>query len=180
MNIQEEKVFIYKMMRDITAERRKLTDTFYDLKKRLDELTSLEEQGLENLSIKGYTDLYNQKNKEYAEANIQREASKALEKINSLYNKKEEEIIPSQVIQQEKTKDRKRKGRLSPEKFNSAIIETLKEAGNPIKCQKLYDNVMERLERNFNYTYFKNKLRELEKENEKITKPIKGYYQYNL
>ena len=42
MNIAQEKQYVYDMMREITIERRQLTDIYFQLKKRLEELDELD------------------------------------------------------------------------------------------------------------------------------------------
>lgn len=73
MKIAEEKVFIYKMMGDITEERRKLTDQYFSLKERLDTLHKLEEKGLGELSTKGFIDLFNDRETQQTIQNMNRE-----------------------------------------------------------------------------------------------------------
>lgn len=73
MKIADEKVFIYKMMGDITEERRKLTDQYFSLKERLDTLHKLEEKGLGELSTKGFIDLFNDRETQQTIQNMNRE-----------------------------------------------------------------------------------------------------------
>ena len=77
MNINEEKAHVYALMRDIAAERRMLTDTYYALQERLHKLNDLEEIGLPTLNLKGYADLFNETNKRLAASNIAREETVA-------------------------------------------------------------------------------------------------------
>ena len=77
MDINEEKAHVYALMRDIAAERRMLTDTYYALQERLHKLNELEEIGLPTLKLKGYADLFNETNKRLAASNIAREETAA-------------------------------------------------------------------------------------------------------
>ena len=77
MDINEEKAHVYGLMRDIAAERRMLTDTYYALQERLHKLNELEEIGLPTLKLKGYADLFNETNKRLAASNVAREEKAA-------------------------------------------------------------------------------------------------------
>lgn len=81
MNISEEKRYIYEQMADISAERRRLTDIYYSLRERLDELFKLEAQGLEESSVTGYMDLERARERELANAAVQREMAEAKARV---------------------------------------------------------------------------------------------------
>lgn len=81
LNINEEKAFVYSMMKEITEERRRLTDIYYDMKKRLDDLDRLEIKGVEELSLQGMIELHDARKTALAVANIQRESLRAIEKV---------------------------------------------------------------------------------------------------
>lgn len=55
MKISEEKEYIYSMMRDITAERRQLTEMYLNLSKRLEILNNYQEFGLDVLDSSGFS-----------------------------------------------------------------------------------------------------------------------------
>lgn len=78
MNIADEKVFLYGMMKDITEERRKLTDQYFSLKERVDALNKLEEKGIGELSTKGFIDLFNDTETQQKIANMHREVQHAV------------------------------------------------------------------------------------------------------
>ena len=119
MNIQDEKEYLYNMMKEITQERRKLTDIYFGLKERLDFLHIQEQKGLNELSLKGYADLHNQTQKEIAVTNIKRETEYLVGKIESsnIIEEKEKSIIPHKEIEEEKAKVRRRKGKISGDKI---------------------------------------------------------------
>src|SRR6185312_8332177 len=133
MNIQDEKEYLYNMMKEITQERRKLTDIYFGLKERLDFLHIQEQKGLNELSLKGYADLHNQTQKEIAVTNIKRETEYLVGKIESsnIIEEKEKSIIPHKEIEEEKAKVRRRKGKISGDKIISTIATVLKEEGMP-------------------------------------------------
>lgn len=91
MNINEEKAFVYSMMKEVTEERRRLTDIYYDLKKRLDDLDRLEHRGVDELSLQGMIDLHNAKTTALAVANIQRESMRAIERV-------QEKVTPESIM----------------------------------------------------------------------------------
>lgn len=184
MNIQEEKLHIYSMMRDITAERRQLTDIYYGLKKQLDYLNNLEQRGLEDLSIKGYVDLYNETMKQTAITNLQRETKHQIEKIENenhhIIEEKEKTVVPQEVVEEAVYKEkRKRRKNISREKIESAIITVLKEAGMPIKFAELHEKINVMLDSGLNKDYMRNQLLPtIMERNPKIERPMRGYYQY--
>jgi hypothetical protein len=184
MNIAEEKVYIYSMMRDITEERRDLTKIYFELKSRLDELNRLELRGLEDLSVKGYVDLNKSRNTETAIINIQREASHAINKVQQEANPEPEEktVIPKLEIEREKDeiakKSRKSTG-LPLEKVAGFIAHVLKEHGVPMSVKDLYEEVNERAENQITRNNFRNNmLPRAAKLNSKINNVSRGFYQY--
>lgn len=180
MNITQEKEYLYSMMKEITQERRRLTDMYYGLKERLDFLHQQEQKGLEELSLKGYTDLHNQIQKEIAVTNIKRESDFLVEKIES-YNIEEIEkpIIPQEIIEEEKRVVKRRKGKVSKEKIASIMVEVLKEEGIPLKLQNLMEKMIEKLETDFSKSSFQNKVIPYVMEKySRIEKVGRGYYQY--
>lgn len=181
MNIQEEKLFIYSMMKDITEERRKLTDIYYGLKERLDFLHNTEQNGLEDLTIQGYVDLYTQNQKEAIINNLKREVDHQIEKIENhhIIEESEKSIIPKEETETQKSNLRKRSGHLSHEKIAGAIIKALKDSGHPIKVSDLLDKVNNILEYSISKANFQNNiLPRCIKNNKKIERPMKGFYQY--
>lgn len=102
MNISEEKEHIYAMMRDISDERRKLTDIYYGLKERMDHLNKIESRGIEDLSVLGYVDLYNRhmkKEKEQSFQNIQRDSQSAIQEVRFADNYQRESQPINQPIE---------------------------------------------------------------------------------
>lgn len=193
MNIDEEKTYIYSMMREITEERRRLTDIYYSLKNRLDSLHQLEQMGLEKLSIKGYIDLYNQYSKnqnQIAIANIERETKHVINELskNNLNNPEQEKeeqdlvkevIIPKSEIEIEKDKEPRKRSHLNLDKVTDVIISVLKEAGVPMPMQALYEKVCEKLNRDINPHNFRaNIMPRAMQKNNKIQRVMRGYYQY--
>jgi len=65
------------MMKDITEERRKLSDQYFSLKERLDDLIKLEQRGIEQLSTKGFFDLFNDRETNIQITNVNREVNHA-------------------------------------------------------------------------------------------------------
>ena len=74
MNVSEEKNYLYGMMKDITDERRRLSEMYMSLKTRLDQLNTLEEKGVTELSTKGFFDYFNNSDTTIQITNVQREA----------------------------------------------------------------------------------------------------------
>jgi hypothetical protein len=182
MNINQEKEHLYSMMKDITDERRRLTDIYWDLKKRLDFLNSLEERGIEELSLDGYIDLHNKINKEMAVENIKRESSYIIEEIKN--PKKEKNKVEKEVEIQKDNIAKKRKGRgnyINRDKVISTLSSILKEEGKPIKVKELYSKVNAVMDIDIKYSNFQNNIipQAVEK-NSKIERVTKGYYQYRF
>ena len=109
MNISEEKKYIYDMMRTVVDERRTLTDIYFSLKERLNDLDELERKGLSDLSIKGYVDLQNERNQQLMLENTQRELAHLKQKLENEQAKPKEEApassIPAFAIAEQKFKD---------------------------------------------------------------------------
>jgi len=109
MNISEEKKYIYDMMRTVVDERRTLTDIYFSLKERLNDLDELERKGLSDLSIKGYVDLQNERNQTLMLENTQRELAHLKQKLENEQSKPKEETvsspIPSFAIAEQKYRD---------------------------------------------------------------------------
>lgn len=183
MNITEEKRYIFEMMKDITAERRNLTEQYYGLKERLDELNKLEQRGLEDLSIKGYVDLYNKTNAEVMTTNLKRETEHQIKKIQNDNNIEESrlQVKIKEDIQEEDNKRPIRKGKNMPrERVISAIIEVLKESGTPLSVDDLLLKVNEKLEMNMKKQYLQNIITIAVKKYDRINRPTRGYYQYKF
>jgi hypothetical protein len=159
MNISEEKQFIYDMMRDVSKERRQLTDIYFGLKKRLDDLNTLEMRGLEDLSIKGYVDLYNDHNRRSATENIMRESQHMVNRINREADELEKQSQPKPTIpqheiseqrfrdnQEVKKQPRKATATTTGKKKNrnakeiiATITNVFKEEGIPLNSRKVFD-----------------------------------------
>lgn len=180
MNIGEEKRYIYEQMSDITQERRKLTDIYYELKKRLDGLNQLEERGFGELSTKGYVDLHNEKSKTVPINNMFREMNHIAKKIEKDHDKRDESV-PEEDIIKEKHKEPKKRGSLDLDKVSALIAETLKESGRPMTIPDIHKKVSEKTDYNISLSNFRtNILRRALDKNKKITKAMRGHYQYTL
>ena len=175
MKVEEEKEYIYSLMKEITQERRQLTQIYYDLKVRLDDLNKLEEKGLDELSLKGYLDLQNARNIEAVKANLSRETGRIIESVTP---KKEESV--AQIEEKQKNGHKKfRRRKVSDEAIKSVVIEILKERGTPIKLSELLQPVNSALganltKQNFCYIIMKNII----EKSDKLNRPMKGYVQY--
>lgn len=179
MNIGEEKAHIYHLMSEITSERRKLTEMYYDLKARLDELNKLEIRGLDDLSLKGYVDLYNNREKELKVANIKREMGSILKKVEEKPVIKEDIIIPKKEIEKEKDKLKKRSSQINLDKVIGLITTVLKETGTPMNVKAIYKQVINKSDMDIKLPNFRNNiLPRACQRNKKIQKAMRGYYQY--
>lgn len=164
MNISQEKEYIYKLMREITEERRVLTNLYYDLHKRMADLNKLEETGLTDLSIEGYADLHNKMNKNLIISNQQREAMQIFAESRKEVEEQpvqekpveEKRIIPLEEIDRVKQLDKKSKVKVSKPKKRKRIVERKKaviilkhillEEGVPVEKKKLYQLFLKHLE----------------------------------
>lgn len=108
MNISEEKRFVYEMMRTVMDERRTLTDIYFSLKKKLDDLEEIEKRGLDSLSLKGYVDMHNEREHLTMLENTRRELAHITQKLENKKDEKEisqPSVIPSHVIAEQKFRD---------------------------------------------------------------------------
>lgn len=176
MNISEEKRYLYDMMKEVTEERRKLTEMYYGLKERLDFLHEQEQKGLEDLSLKGYVDLANETKKQIAVTNIQRETENLVKKIESnnieesrLTSKINEEILNSPI-----------KKYTSTESKITKILEILKDSDIPIHIKEIYNKLNEDFPE-IKYKYLTNNLiLDALKKYPRIQRVSRGYYQYKF
>ena len=116
MNITEEKKYLYEMMRSLMEERRTITDIYFSLKKRLEVLEEMETRGLDELSIKGYVDLYNETIKTESLTNVKRELNHISNKLSDTTPTPEanKSVIPAFAIAEQKYHDNKKSPRKSP------------------------------------------------------------------
>lgn len=171
MNISEEKTHIYGLMKDITEERKRLTDMYYSLKERLDELNSLETRGLDELDVKGYVDLYNENQIVKKSENVRRE----LEQLT----KAKKEPSKAKKEHDQKNKPSSVPNYTSRETVTSAVLEILKEEGIPVKIDLLRQKVNEKLHHNFKASYFNYVLiKRIVEDCEKLNIPNTGFIQY--
>lgn len=188
LNISDEKKYLYEMMREITTERRRLTDMFYELKPRLDELIRLETKGLDRVPIKGIVDLHNAQDASRQISNIQRQADHAIQAVKQeaeiKFNPVEKEIIPKAEIEIEKEKEVKqtqsRRGKgMSLDKAAGVIAHILKDKGIPLKAKDLHELVNEQVDTPIELGNFtKNTLPRSSKLNPRINNVSRGYWQY--
>mgnify|MGYP001948783479 CR=1 FL=1 len=128
MDIKKEKEYIYRLMSDITDERRKLTDMYFSLRERLNELSKLEERGLTKLSVEGCVELHN---------NMYHQES------NSLPTEKEERVLKStKEYVKENINKKSTKEKPSLEAIESVISSILMKNGKPMRAQDIYDKML--------------------------------------
>lgn len=188
MKISEEKKYLYEMMSDITTERRRLTDMYFDIKKRLDELILLETKGLEDIPIGSLVSLHNSRETDRMKENIQKFADQAIQKVEKeheeIVNPTKPEIIPKKEIELSKEREAKkttgsRRVQLSSDKVAGLIAQALKENGAPMKVADLYERVCELSEYPIARNNFRNNiLPRAMKINKNIDNVQRGYYQY--
>lgn len=178
MNISEEKEHLYSMMREITEERRKLTEIYFSLKQRLDSLNGLEIRGLEDLSIKGYVDLFNSREKNQTITNIEREMS-AIKNEAEKKEKEEEYKIPKKEIEIEKDRYAKKSAYLNLDKVIGLISHVLKNSDVPMSLKNLHHSVQEVSDVEIKINNFRNNIlpRACQK-NKNIQRVSRGFYQY--
>lgn len=203
MKICEEKEHIYRLMRDIVEERRILSEQYFSLKERLDELNKLESKGIEDLSINGYVDLFNKMSKQTEINNIEREAEHAISQINMVLDHKKKEmnkeenrsIIPHEEILRSKEIDNrnkikvhkeenvedisKKKKRISTQVYRDEIVGILKETGRPMKANEIRQKLEDKLNVEISATSFgTNIMYRVKKFDTNIESASFGYYQY--
>lgn len=140
MNIKEEMEYLYKMLGEISEERRQLTIMAREYKARLDDLIRFQMQGLEELDIQGWTDMYNKTKKESAVRNIAREAA---------YNEERMKLMFEQVLEEKLNSSNNRSVGVKRESFPSMSEITrlqeenehqLKEEGEPKENKEVQVN----------------------------------------
>jgi len=199
MNINKEKEYIYNIISELTLERRKLTEErmlltqeIGDWKNRLNELNNLEEKGMDNLDIMSFVELKQQAEKNRELLNVKRETENIITNINEkievapIIEQKEEENVLFTVAEQEKQKDREARNRVGKtrvkvdEKFAQRAVMILKENGIPTRAKALHEQLEKEFEVELEYRKFANNVMRLLDNNPKISKPMRGFYQYNF
>ena len=204
MKICEEKEHIYRLMREIVEERRILSEQYFSLKERLDELNKLESKGIEDLSVNGYVDLFNKMSKQTEINNIEREAEHAIKQIEMVLDHKKKEankeeersIIPQNEILMAKELDnrnkikvhkeenvedigRAKKKRISTQAYRDEIVSILQETGRPMKANEIREKLEKRFDMNISAQSFgTNIMYRVKKADKKIESASFGYYQY--
>lgn len=188
MKISEEKKYLYDMMSEITTERRRLTDMYFDIKKRLDELIMLETKGLDEIPIESLVSLHNDRETNRMKENIQKFADHAIHKVEKeheeIVNPTPPEIIPKREIELAKERESKKsvgrkRTQLSIDRVSSLIAQSLKENGSPMRVADLYERVCELSEQPITRNNFRNNiLPRAMKINKNIDNVQRGYYQY--
>ncbi len=123
MNIAEEKVFLYGMMKDITEERRKLTDQYFSLKERVDALIKLEEKGVGELSTKGFIDLFNDRDTQLTITNMNREVEHAIARRQEMTRRQEKDLQRPRYDQVAATLERGAADRAAQREADAAEVE---------------------------------------------------------
>jgi hypothetical protein len=156
---------------------------YYGLKKQLDYLNDMERRGLEDLSITGYVDLYNQTMREVAVTNLKRETEHQIEKIEKshIIEEKEESVIPKEIVQESVAKENKiKRTRLTKDKIKSTTLMVLKDAGIPLKMSELMKRTSFVLNEKLSPSTFQSHtMPELMNEG-KIEKVTRGFYQIKM
>lgn len=181
MNIGEEKEVLYAMMKEITQERRKLTDIYFSLKQRVDKLNEIETIGLSELNTKDYVEAFNKNNLQTIRDNLERETKRIVENLEQHSSPVQESLIPKEVIAESKERDaRITSGSLPLEKVGGIIARVLKENGVPMSVSNLYEVVNKRADGRIKINNFRNNiLPRIIRTNKNIERATRGFYQYN-
>ncbi|MGV4321333.1 hypothetical protein [Bacillus mojavensis] len=178
MEISKEKEHIYTLMRDITEERRKLTEMYYDLKMRLDELNKLEKKELlSDIPLEGYVQLFNDQRR------IEEVAGKKVVPDKKEVERKVEEpksVIPKKDIEKAKDEENvKRNTNLNVDKVIGTISHVLKESSVMISTRDLHEKVQKTLGVSIGFHNFRNNiLPKARRKNSRIVQSVRGHYEY--
>lgn len=179
MDINQEKKYIYSIMKEVTEERRSLTEIYYRLKERLDKLHELEQRGLTNLDLKGYVDLHNELSKKNIVDNIKRESNKIVKDIEKEYNNSDDTndkvVKPIDVTASRKP---------SFELLKSMITNVLRESNTEMNLDEILECVNNKLKGEYHLTrknLSSNILYRIFKDNDrKIQRVGHGIYKYEI
>ncbi|QPK89711.1 hypothetical protein IEN91_04480 [Bacillus velezensis] len=178
MEISKEKEHIYTLMRDITEERRKLTEMYYDLKMRLDELNKLEKKELiSDIPLEGYVQLFNDQRR------IEEVSGKKVTPYKKEVERLVEEpksVIPKKDIENARDEENvKRNTYLNVDKVVGEISHILKKSTTMISTRDLHEKVQESLEVSIGFHNFRNNiLPKARKKNPRISQATRGFYEY--
>lgn len=204
MNVVDEKQHVYNIIRQLTEERRliseerlTITQQIGDWKLRLDELQGMEQAGIEELRATGYVELRNRADKLREISNVAAETKKLLDDINTQAEHistrgKIEEVPPVEnkipIKDQEEQKDRdtrayagKNRGTDELLTYRVLLTSILKAEGMPMKAEKLHERLQAVAEQPITHRRFINSvLYYIVEHNPKIQNVSRGYYQYVL
>lgn len=188
MNISEEKSYILKLMHNITEERRQLTANYYDLQQRYNKLSALEESGLRELNVEGFTTTFNESRDALAKENVSREVDAIVNNltkqkeqvINKIENKeepKEKTVIPAREMRE--AKEREKKAYVGTDKVQGIVISLLKERGAPMSLKDIFDQVNSQVGGSLRIQNFRNNIMpRILQNNKKVERAMRGFYQY--
>lgn len=151
MNISEEKRYVYEMMKDITNERRLLSEMYMELKKRLSELNSLEERGFTDLDVEGFLDYSKNKSSDLLKNNMQRELTRIEEVRGRSVTHVEEKLVPVEAKDVQSLKDyddrtNKKDQRVDNIKVIDFIASYMRRTNKKMKSADMYKLVLKELE----------------------------------
>lgn len=194
MAVFTERQAIQQRMAEIREERRELGNEYYTLMDRLRELGNVEKEAIDTESVVGnLTEAIKTLQQLIphipAEALIRQVAEVVKENDITIEIDKEEQkpqVAPEHVIKHQQYLDseknlteRKRK-RYNGKELNQLIIDIMKETGVPMKLGDIRAMVEETTGQEFNEGTFHNRMNNLMLSNPKVTKPMRGYYQYQM
>lgn len=197
MAVFTERQAIQQRMAEIREERRELSNEYYTLMDRLRELDNVEKEAIDTESVVGnLTEAVKTLRSLIpfipADALIKQVAEMVKENDITIEVDKEEQkpqVAPEHVIKHQQHVDAekhittKKTGRLSSSQvreIEQIIIDILKESGIPMKLLDIRNEVTKRIGYEMHEGTFHAKVNNLMIKNPRVTKPMRGYYQYQM
>lgn len=202
MNISQEKEHLYKLMHSLLEERRLITEELLIIRKRINKLNDFQEIGINDIpaidyirlkkslddmkyelsrdKIKAGHDAYKQSMYSAPPQNTYAKPEPTVEQITIEQEESWEDITPEQPAEPKKEIIKPKKTPPSYERTKSIIVQLLKEAGGPVDIGKIRSVVEEKADYKFKGNRLSMALWQLKKENDRVTQPARGFYQYLL
>jgi hypothetical protein len=195
MAVFTERQAIQQRMVDIREERRELGNEYYRLMDRLRDLDSFEKEAIDSEAVVGSlteaiktlerliphipaTALIRQVAEVMKENDVEIEIDKEQEKP---------QVAPSHVITAQQARDaekivttKKRIGRVNREDILPVVKTILLEHGAPMKLEQLQQKASDAMDYDFKKVTFQGALSNLMIKDSRLTRPVRGYYQYQM
>lgn len=193
MAVFTERHAIRQRMQEIKEERRELNSEYYQLLDRLHALDAEEKEAVDVDSVIGSLTeavrvLKSLQPNIPTEVFIQHVTDLVKTEHTIIEEDEIAEVAPQHLIHHQQhldatknlTEPERKVGRVRSIEIDQMIIDYLKEVGVPVKLGKIKSAIEQKTGQEFRDGTFHNRLSNLMIKSSRVTKPTRGYYQYNF